>query len=244
MIDLRRGTFFYPANYCALASAVRELCSPHTYKMDFEPHSEIAVEITDRSGMHTADPHDELETVYEESPDAPVIDLVDPLEEVLNTASAEDLALIDWLDNFKPQGQYVARLKRSLELQVSRELKQLTEFENDRPLFDEDGVLEAMAFMVKNADEMRDETEAVMITKNPLFNYEQDFSFSLEDVPQSISKEYELLSIKQAAEQFQAITEEIDVAFHPEKREQVRRSHGLTGMIDPGPVDSDSFLSQ
>jgi hypothetical protein len=73
-----------------------------------------------------------------------------------------------------------------------------------------------------------------------LFDRRQ-FTYDLSDVPEGLLQDADLISLKQIAEEYQMINEAIEVAFHPEEAEAIKRSHGLTGMIDPGP-QSDSLF--
>jgi hypothetical protein len=72
--------------------------------------------------------------------------------------------------------------------------------------------------------------------------FERDFTFSLEEVSPGLRAKEEFYSLEGFAQAFQSIVEEIELAFHPERLDDIRRSHGLIGLANPGLVDSDAYL--
>ena len=237
MIDLKDGRFFYPRNIHDLAVAVRTICFSHDLNLDksYEPEPIICIKSPEPQELfRVEDGVDDIALIDEAVAELGSEDLVSGAYEDLLHSAVEDLLR--------------ERSESDSDNQIHQE-EELIEFEPEIWMVDDDEGITAksgegrliMALVPKDTYERRREWREY---RNPMFDYDRDFSFLLEDVPEKIKLSERLLSIKTVADQFTAVSTEIDQTLHPEKAEANARSRGLRGFANSSSPDMDTFMDE
>jgi hypothetical protein len=181
MIDLKNGRFFYPRNIHDLAAAVRNICSCHDLNLDksYEPESIVCIKSPEPQELfRIEDGVDDIALIDEAVAEFGSEDLVSGAYEDLLHSAVEDLLR--------------KRSESDSDNQIQQEVE-LIELDPELQLVDDDEGVTAkavegrltMAMIPKDIYERRREwREQHPCYRNPMFDYDRDFSFLLEDVPE------------------------------------------------------------
>jgi hypothetical protein len=76
----------------------------------------------------------------------------------------------------------------------------------------------------------------------PFFT-ENDFTDEINFVPEEIRRQYKFLDLNTLLAQAKIIKEEVQIAFHPERKEKIKKESGWAGIGNADPVEIDEICT-